>query len=317
MKTFLDDLKKELKKRHFSKEDIEEILADHQEMIETAKQEGLSEDELASKFGDPAQLADDLMATKPLEVHEGGVQVEGYTLLQTFPVLDKDFNVGISLVSEDVKYLVHVQDQIEVHYKNIKDIDEYIVSFDGKEFVLKRESSGLRFSRSNDSAKFLVKVPKDVHSTEFAVKLVSADAKLEGVKAEQLHINTTSGDVSITSFSTKEAKFHTVSGDLLCHQGTLDSLHLSMVSGDCKLHNVAVSGELNCNTVSGDLKAENSEAGDFSFKTVSGDCKGQEFYPKTVTLRSVSGDVKIKNNDTTKEIKVLKSKALSGKVKIG
>ena len=316
MKTFLDDLKKELKKRHFSKEDIEEILADHKEMIETAKNEGLSDDELASKFGDPAQLADDLLETKPLEVHKGGVQVEGYQLFQTFQVLDKAFNVAISLVSEDVKYLVHDKDQIEVHYKNIKDIEDYTVTFDGTEFVLRHEKSGVRCGHK-ESGKFVVKVPKDVQSNEFALQLVSGDAKVEGIQADQLKVNTTSGDVTVSNFTAKAAKFNTVSGDLTFHQGTLDELDISMVSGDCKLLNVAISGNLGCNTVSGDLKVENSEAADFVFKTVSGDCKGQEFYPKTVSFRSVSGDMKIKNSDNAREIKVVRSKALSGKVKIG
>ena len=317
MKTFLDDLKKELKKRHFSKEDIEEILADHAEMIETAKNEGLSEDELASKFGDPAQLADDLLATKPIEVHKGGVQVEGYQLINTFPVLDLTFDVNVQLVNEDLKYVIHDLDQIEVHCKNVNNMDDYTVSFDGNEFLLKRESKVGLFGTRNSSQKFFVKVPKNVQCKRFSIKLVSGDAKVEGIQTDMLEVHSTSGDAKISNFTAKEAKFHTVSGDLECTQGSLESLNLSMVSGDCKLHSTVISGPLDCNTVSGDLKAEQSEAGDFTFKTVSGDCKGEEFYPKTVSFRSVSGDVKIKNSDKSREIQVLKSKALSGKVKIG
>lgn len=316
MKTFLDALKKELKKRNFSKEDIAEILADHEEMIETAKTEGLSEDELASKFGDPGKLAEDLLAAKPIEVHKGGISVEGYTLLQTFPVLDNEFDIHIALVNEDVKYQIHDMQQIEVHYKNIKDTDEYVVTFDNNEFVLKRDTPKLRFRLSKESGKFIVKVPQNIASKQCTIKLVSGDAKLEGIQTDVFDVNTTSGDVKLSTFTAKAAKFHTVSGDLDIDQGTIEALDLSMVSGDCKLKHTTVSGTIDCNTVSGDVKAENSEAGDFNFKTVSGDCKGKNFYPKNVSLRSVSGDVKIKNEDQLREIKVVKSKALSGKIKI-
>lgn len=316
MKTFLDALKKELKKRNFSKEDISEIIADHEEMIETAKTEGLSEDELASKFGDPSRLAEDLLAQKPIEIHKGGISVEGYTLLQTFPVSDNAFDVYIGLVNEDLKYQIHDMQQIEVHYKNVKDTEDYIVSFDNNEFILKRDKPRGLFISSKESSKFIIKVPQNIASKQFTMKLVSGDAKLEGITTDALDVNTTSGDVKLTSFTAKAAKFHTVSGDLTLEQGTVETLDLSMVSGDCKLNHTTVSGDIQCNTVSGDLKAEDCEAGNMSFKTVSGDCKGKNFYPKTVSLRSVSGDIKIKNDDTTREIKVLKSKALSGKVKI-
>jgi hypothetical protein len=316
MKTFLDALKKELQKRNFSKADIAEIIADHEEMIETAKTEGLNEDELASKFGDPSKLADDLLAAKPIEVHKGGILVEGYTLLQSYPVLDNEFDVEITLVNEDIKYQVHDMQHIEVHYKNIKNTDDYEVSFDNNKFVLKRTSKKEAILFSKDSRKFIVKVPQNIVSKVFTIKLVSGDAKLEGVETEEFTVNTTSGDVKLSSFTTKHAKFHTVSGDLHLNQGTIDTLDLSMVSGDCKMALITVSGSVQTNTVSGDLKFEQCEAGDLNFQTVSGDCKGENFYPKTVTLRSVSGDLKIKNEDHTREIKVLKSKALSGKVKI-
>lgn len=316
MKTFLNALKKELKKRNFSSKDIAEILSDHEEMIETAKTEGLSEDELASKFGDPSKLADDLLAAKPIEVHKGGISVDGYTLLQTFPVLDNEFDVHIALVNEDIKYQIHDAQQIEVHYKNIQDTDDYTVTFENNEFVLKRDKPKLNFSFSRESRKFIVKVPQNISSKKFILKLVSGDAKLEGIQTEAFEINTTSGDVKLFSFTANAAKFHTVSGDVTLEQGTIESLDLSMVSGDCKMNHTNISGDVQCNTVSGDMKAEECEAGNLNFKTVSGDCKGKNFYPKTVSLRSVSGDVKIKNEDHTREIKVLKSKALSGKVKI-
>lgn len=316
MRKFLQDLKKELKKRNFSKEEIEEIINDHQEMIATAKEQGLSDEELHLKFGDPEQLAQDLKENATTHVVEkGGQNVEGYTLLETFPVTTKEFNVEIALVSEDIKYENHDLDQIEVHYKNIKDTDDYTTSFDGTMFTLKRNNTERRFSMKKESVKFIVRVPEGVTCETFDVKAVSGDGKYAGIKTDKLHIKSTSGDLKLKDVVGKEARISTVSGDLAWKDVVLDSCDLNMVSGDVHMHQTAISGDLNTNTVSGDLKLEEATCDNLILKTVSGDCKGKEFYPNTVSLRSVSGDIKIENQKQT-DIKVLKQKTLSGKVKI-
>ena len=316
MKKFLDDLRTELKKLNFSKEEIEEIISDHQEMIESAQEQGVTDEELHSKFGDPEKLAQDLKEnTATYTVEEGGTKVEDYTLFKAFPVSNKAFDVVIGLVSEDVRYEIHDQDTIEVHYKKIDDIDEYLIDFDGSTFTLKREHKTNKFSFSKESGKFVVRVPEGIQSQSFAVKTVSADGKFEGIASETLEIKATSGDMKLNGAVAKVAKFTTVSGDVHVKNGTFDSFDVSMVSGDTSLQDVAISGDLGANTVSGDLKLENVKCANFTLKTVSGDCKGNEFYPQTVSLGSVSGDIKIENEVNT-EIKVLKQKSLSGKVKI-
>lgn len=316
MKKFLQDLKKELKKLNFNKEEIEEIITDHQEMIETAKEQGLSDEELHLKFGDPEKLAQDLKENTATHVVEkGGNNVEGYTLLETFAVTSKEFNVEIALVSEDVKYEIHDLEQIEVHYKNIKDTDQYTASFDGDTFKLRRKHQKMNFSMRKESAKFIVRVPDGVVSTLFDVKIVSGDGKFAGIKTDKLDLKSTSGDLKLKSIEAKGAKISTVSGDVSVVGATLDSCNLSMVSGDVHLEHATLSGDFDTNTVSGDVKIEDASCANFSLKTVSGDCKGKEFYPKAVSLSSVSGDIKIENEKKT-EIQVLKKKTLSGKVKI-
>ena len=46
MKKYLEDLKQELLKKKLTNKEIEEILTDHEEMIQNAMDEGLSEDEI-------------------------------------------------------------------------------------------------------------------------------------------------------------------------------------------------------------------------------------------------------------------------------
>lgn len=317
MKTFLKHLKKELTKLHFTATEIEEILADHKEMIETAQNDGLSDEELAMKFGDPEQLAKDLYENRVESPNlKGGINVEGYEVAHTFNVETKEFDVRIGLVSEDIKYEVHDQDTIEVLYKKIKDLDQYKIDFSDNLFVLKRKSQIGTFSFRKESGKFIVKVPVGVVNKNFEAHLVSGDAKLEGITTEDLSLKTTSGDVKAHSFKAEKASIATVSGDVKLTEGTMASASLSMVSGDLHTTGVTCEGDVGMNTVSGDFKAQDSYFGPFTFKTVSGDCKGKNFYPKSISFRSVSGDVKIENEDKEFAIEILRKKTLSGSVKI-
>jgi len=58
MKKYLEDLRQELVKQKLTNKEIEEIMADHEEMIRTAMEEGLSEEEIKAKFGQPKQVAE-------------------------------------------------------------------------------------------------------------------------------------------------------------------------------------------------------------------------------------------------------------------
>lgn len=315
MKTFLENLKKELEKRNFSKKDIEEILGDHEEMIDTAKRDGLSDEELEKKFGAPDKLAEDLLESKSNIQEVESIKVNGYTLLKTFPVIEKKFNVDISLESDDLNYLVHDEDQIEIYYKNIDDIDDYSVKFDGKELLMDYKKT-YRINFSRKSGQFIVKVPEGIVSEKVNVHTISGEIFMDAIQTDEFNVKTTSGDVAVKTFEANKAKFRTVSGDLEFSSGTLTSLYLSMISGDTSLEDIKINGDIVCNTVSGDAKLTKVEADLFTFKTVSGDCNGIEFYPNNVSLKSVSGDINIENKDTAREIKVVHKKALSGHIKI-
>jgi hypothetical protein len=296
-------------------EDIEEILADHQGMMETAKAEGLSEDEMVSKFGDPARLADDLQATRSDRGSEPKHEKEVYKHVTSLPVLDGGFDVEIQLVNEDLHLELHDEERIDVQGKRIK-AEDYEIGLSEGTFVLKRIKKESRFSFGNSSGKFLVRIPRNNQSKRFSIKIVSGDVSLQQCHSEQLDVHTTSGDIDIRDLEVGKAMMHTVSGDLELKRGQINELHLSMVSGDTELKDLQIQGEVSCNTVSGDLDVEHTECGAFYFKTVSGDCDGKEFYPETLTVESVSGDVSIKNKEKKRDIKILKKKALSGDVNI-
>jgi hypothetical protein len=317
MKTFLENLKNELKRRNFSEQDIEEIVKDHVEMIEEAKNEGLNEDEIQAKFGNPATLAQDLMDSRSTDVPASNPSMEGYTLLEAFPVLDPTFDVKVSLVNDDVDYLIHDKESIEVYYKDIKKVDNYHCRFDGKDFVLEEKKKlGLMVGVRLNSGRFIIKVPSNLVSKQSVFKFVSGDLLVDKVVTDDLDLKTTSGDVKVKAIEAKHLKLSTVSGDVSIYNGSLDSVNLSLISGDAKFDQITVSGDIYINTVSGDVAVNHVESGYVDFKTVSGDCSGLEFYPKSIKLKSISGDINIHNKDKERKIEVLGKRAISGQVRI-
>ncbi|MGS0972467.1 MAG: DUF4097 family beta strand repeat-containing protein [Candidatus Izemoplasmataceae bacterium] len=297
MKTFLENLKKELEKRHFTKEDIEEILEDHQEMIEEAKNDGLSDDDLIEKFGEPSKLAEDLVGSKSSNEETEEVNTDDYKLLQSFPVLENNVDVIISLTSDDVECVAHDEETIEVFYKKVKNINDYKLNFDGKVFSLEEKKKIGLFGFKMGSGQFIVKVPKELNPNNLSIKIVS-------------------GEVALVQVNAKDVSLRAVSGNLVVRQGQYASLDMSIVSGDAKVNNVDISKDASINSVSGDITLSEVTAKNFFVKTVSGDCKGREFYPENVRLKSISGDMKITNSDQSRIVNIISKKTLSGEIRI-
>jgi len=108
MKKFLKNLEEELKKKNINDEEIEEILADHQEMIESAINEGLTDEELEAKFGNPEQVAEELSQFTDKE----GEKVEKENDNKIFNGVSDNYEIEIGLLSEDIDIKIHDKEEI-------------------------------------------------------------------------------------------------------------------------------------------------------------------------------------------------------------
>ncbi len=320
MKQFLKDLKKELTKLKFSENEIKEILADHEEMIQVAIDEGLLETELEQKFGVPKKVAQELSDDSKKTGEEGNpsnnTSIEGYTFFNSFPVTDEVIDVNISVIDEDVEYVSAETSSIEVFYQGIDDIEKYDISLKAGIFKIRCEKRGISFFMKRRSPKFIVKFPMGMKNKLFNYKTVSGDAIIYGVSTDEFTVKTTSGDMKIEKLDSKEFKLSSVSGDITISNLKAIGFKVSLVSGDMNMINSTIENDMDVNTVSGDAKIKDTSATNTSIKTVSGDLNAEEFYPKTVSLKSVSGDINIKNKLKDKEIKILHKKTLSGNISI-
>ena len=310
MKTFIEDLKKELKKVNISEDKIEEIIGDHEEMIEQARLEGLSDDELLTKFGDPVKIARACAQFENSDRHEDS-KIKDPSFV--FEPLSKDLKIQTKLVDEDVDYKMVDSDQIKVLIEGKARLDRYVVNYDqGLLKIEVKKTFGFDFNFSKN-INLIVEIPKSLSITEFKHSSVNGDLCFTHITCDSIDLHTVNGDIDMKNIQSGEFKINTVNGDVNIKSASFNDMHLSTVSGDFQFEDVEVQNEISLNGVSGDLHIKDSIANSLYLSTVSGDVHGDEFYIKQVSLSSVSGDIHL-NNSKKQPVEILKKKTLSGDI---
>ncbi len=328
MNKFLKDLEKELKKLNVNPKEIKEILEDHKEMIEATKQEGLNEDQIKNKFGNPTKVASEI--SRDSKEADSRVNLEGdesiakydtnnFHLVNTFQLISDLKEFKVKLINDDFILGDHDEDYIQVYQENIKDIEKYEISLTDNKFILERKSNDMIkkvFNFNSKSGTFLVLMPKGVNLEEFNYHTVNGDMSANQLVTSKFELKSTNGDIRFSNVNLGKAKFSLVNGDIEIQRFMASSLDVSLVNGDIELEKGIIEGDLHFNSVSGDTKLTEVEGNSATLKTVSGDLDGINFYVKEISLKSVSGDVNIKNDDKSREIKVINKKTLSGDINI-
>ncbi|MDD3477543.1 MAG: DUF4097 family beta strand repeat-containing protein [Candidatus Izemoplasmatales bacterium] len=315
MKKYLNELANALKSKGFSQAEIDEILADHSEMIESAIEEGLSEDAIESKFGSPDAVAADLKEMGMKE--EPKIEdAKDFKTVSTFNIDQEEINVEIKLVNDD--YTVERTDgnQIEVLVKGRYNPDDFRFTFQNGSFQAEMKSKIKGFTlHFGSSPEFLFRIP-NVFIKNMNLVSVSGDVSVDSIRGGRFEMKSTNGDVQLSSLDLDTFKMDSVNGDVKIQTIIANSSSMSSVSGDVKIDKMVLSGDLFVNNVSGDFTVTNSSCEECAFKTVSGDVSGQEFYPKRIRLHSISGDISIVNKNRTSHIEIIERKSLSGSIKI-
>jgi hypothetical protein len=316
MKKFLEDLKKELNKRNISQEDVDEILSDHEEIIESALAKGLSEEQVIDQLGNPADLARELAEFSEKEKTQE-VDESSYKLWKEFEITEDNLSIWIQLLSEEVTIKEAQGSQLKVFHMGSKNVDQYEADYDKGIFKLSAQKEfGISFFRKiNNNISFIIEVPKSIKIKEFKFKSVSSNLIINGLNAEKSSISLTSGDVSITNGQLGETQWNTVSGDIKILESIIKLARISLVSGDLELKNTTIFDRIELNTVSGDILINEVSSDMCDLHTVSGDVNSTEFYPNSISFKSVSGDMDIKNTKQT-DIKIISKKSVSGKLNI-
>lgn len=310
MMTFIEDLKKELKKMNIDDNQINEIISDHEEMIEVAKADGLDDQQISDKLGNPKKIAAELA-----EFEKKQEQKEETDQEYIFTPTSEPIRIDTKLLSEDTAYRITSGDKIRVLVTGKKQSDDYEVTFENNQLSVHTVSKKIVMGiiRFNRKFEFLIEIPEHVQIEQLIHTAVSADLTINGLSPKTTKINTTDGDIQINQLKSVDVSIRTVNGDLSLSDVQCDTLGISTISGDAEMHHVDVVSDLSINTVSGDLEFKDGHAEAVYLQTISGDINGHEFYMKKVSINTISGDVNLANS-RHEEVEVIKRKSLSGDI---
>jgi DUF4097 and DUF4098 domain-containing protein YvlB len=313
MKTFLDDLRKELEKKNLRRDEIDDIISDHRDMIQAAMEDGLEEADIQKTFGEPVKIADDIAEDTSKNIEEDSADSHFVEWLAVEPESEQ-IEIYVDVIGDAVSYRISDDNKIRVTYNHIKKIDKYNVTF--KEGVLKIKApkiSGLVFMARQSSGAFDIHIPKNVDVRRITQHGVNADVTMRNINTASFDLNTTNGDVKITDSALGFVSMNSVNGDVHVDHLSAKEVKMSQVSGNTNFKDVTIKTVLKLNTVSGDIKLDNVKADVTHFQSVSGDVNGVEFYPDALTFNSVSGNLKL-TNQAAHTITRLKTHTLSGTI---
>ncbi len=314
MKQYIGTLRKELSKSNLGTTEISEIIFDYKEMISSALEEGISEEEIVEKFGDPRKIASELEKDDDNKTTEQK-DINGFQLWKEFDVFDNSISLDINLVNENTYYQISNYDKISVYYNGNVNIEKYELSFTNSELKLKSLKRLLVFAITQKNKEFIVELPKAIFIDKFEQKTVNGEKRIINLEIEKAKISTVNGDLIIESTSIGEGKINSVNGDLRLNNVKGESLTISQISGDTKVKKTKIRGAIKTSSVSGDIELKDVTCSEFKLSTVSGDLLGEEFYPQELAFSSVSGDIEIENQEKN-TIKHKKIKTMSRDSKI-
>jgi DUF4097 and DUF4098 domain-containing protein YvlB len=315
MKKFLEDLKKELELKNMSKSEIEDIINDHKEMIKQAIDDGVSEEDLNSRFGSPKTLADELSYDQDPDSSEESDDRDDDEEM-TFKLNDMPITMHINLVVDDL--MIETSNDQYIHVISDNEIKEnaYEVSFDDNVFkLIAKKRNNSNFFDSSDSQDFKIYVPKKAVIDEIIIDMVNGDLEINNLTSDTLKLSAVNGDIELDKMVAKKAKLNIVNGDIEIESFVSDNLVISLVSGDMELSKAKIEHDLIVHTVSGDSQISHTTCDTLELHTVSGDIEGKELYPNSVKLKSISGDINI-DNEEQKEIIIISKSTVSGDINI-
>ncbi len=294
--------------------EIADIIADHQEMIMNALDEGLPEADIKKKFGDPFRVAEELAQVNTTRQQP---DTKG-NLWKSYPVIDQIEMIDIDLENEDIEYLGGMPgENLEIYYEGKFHPEYYTIDYSANNLKIKSEkhkSIGF-FPRFHDDLRFIIKVPDSCEVGELVNKVINSDITLKNIKTRINRINTTNGDIEIENSDLGQAKWHTVNGDFEIAHCEAESIEITSVNGDVDINGFKVKTKFSVESVNGDFDITDVECNEFVYDSVSGDLLGKELYGKKMDFRTVSGDVDINNKNHPKE-NVIKYSTTSGDINL-
>lgn len=248
---FLKKLREDLE--NYEVNDIDEIIAYFDEMIEDKKDNGMDEEVIIDSLDSPKEIALVLKGkeAKEEEIREGEYETCDGRVRYAKEATDL-LNISIDIADDEIKVTRGDDDNLYVIFEE-KENDHYKIKEKDRGSKLKIEKNTppiFNIFNSKERALLELILPSG-YSGELKIEAVSGNIEVSDLKLRKLKAETVSGDVVIESCDIEDLKVQAVSGDIEVKDVRAVSLKVDNVSGDSE---VDVKADfIKTESVSGDL----------------------------------------------------------------
>ena len=248
---FLKELREDLE--NYEVNDIDEIIAYFDEMIEDKKDNGMDEEVIIDSLDSPKEIALVLKGkeVKEEEIREGEYEMHDGRVRYTKEATDL-LSISIDIADDEIKVTRGDDDNLYVIFEE-KENDHYKIKEKDRGSKLKIEKNTppiFNIFNSKERALLELILPSG-YSGELKIETVSGNIEGSDLKLRKLRAETVSGDVVIENCDIEDLKVQAVSGDIEVKDVRAVSLKVDNVSGDSE---VDVKADfIKTESVSGDL----------------------------------------------------------------
>ena len=248
---FLKELREDLE--NYEVNDIDEIIAYFDEMIEDKKDNGMDEEVIIDSLDSPKEIALVLKGkeAKEEEIREGEYEMCDGRVRYTKEATDL-LSISIDIADDEIKVTRGDDDNLYVIFEE-KENDHYKIKEKDRGSKLKIEKNTppiFNIFNSKERALLELILPSG-YSGELKIETVSGNIEGSDLKLRKLRVETVSGDVVIENCDIEDLKVQAVSGDIEVKDVRAVSLKVDNVSGDSE---VDVKADfIKTESVSGDL----------------------------------------------------------------
>lgn len=212
---------------------------------------------------------------------------------ETMKLRDVD-TIEVATVFADIEVIYENRNDVEIQYfafvsdKILNKEPDYTIET-RNDFVFKVDWNKLNGSGYGMMRIFL---PTD-YDKDFTIESISGDVSADELRTRDLELSTISGDVSINELIGDDISIDTISGDTRIESLETNQLNLFSTSGDYDIFKLSVH-DLKADMVSGDTLLElDNLSGDMNLDSVSGDITLSFTFNPDIRLdiESVSGDI--------------------------
>ena len=244
---FLQILKQELVNHQVT--NYADAVNKYEARFKLAKEAGFSEEEAASKFGNPKDIAMKYINKAMDSSAEEEKSEKDVSAAQEGPHITsgRPYTVILSLVADDIR--LEYGDVAEPYVSfNDANPDDYLIKKDSDQNFFRLEFvPKMKFFSKMHRSHITLTLPKDIYIGSLSINSVSSKIILGDVIADDLRLSTVSGNIVIDSIRSKYLSFSMVSGNVSAKSIVGETVKLNTVSGSLrasygKIENMSVNG---------------------------------------------------------------------------